>query len=303
MAQPFIVGIRFSAIGKIYHFDASSLTDLRVGDHVVVETSRGWQLGNVAQVVSNPESMQGGIKPINRRATPRDLLMRKMWQQKEADVITAGVRRVSELGLVGIKIVGAEYSFDGTRLSVFFSTESEEKVELKSLRPDIQKMFSPAQVELRQLGPRDVAKMLCGMGACGLETRCCSRFLMEFSSISIRMAKEQDISLTPSEITGMCGRLRCCLIYEYDQYVEARKRLPKRNKRVITPAGEGRVVDVSPLRETVIVELPEVGQREFKYSEIQLTDEPDNPPQVVQQPRPAPQNTNNPRPKGEKRKR
>lgn len=125
-------------------------------------------------------------------------------------------------------------------------------------------MFGPAQVELRQIGPRDVAKLLGGMGACGLEQRCCSQFLCEFSSISIRMAKEQGISLTPSEITGMCGRLRCCLIYEYQQYVDARARLPKRNKRVMTVDGEGKVVDVVPIREAVIVEYPDGIRREVK---------------------------------------
>jgi cell fate regulator YaaT (PSP1 superfamily) len=145
--------------------------------------------------------------------------------------------------------------------------------------------------------------MLNGMGACGLETRCCSRFLTEFSSISIRMAKEQGISLTPSEITGMCGRLRCCLIYEYDTYVDARKLLPKRNKRVKTPVGEGRVVDVAPLREGVIVELPEAGIREFNISEIQLLEETDSPVQPVQHPQPVPSNHNNQRPGVDRRKR
>ena len=108
---------------------------------------------------------------------------------------------------------------------------------------------------MRQIGPRDVAKFLGGMGACGLETRCCSKFLTEFSPISIKMAKEQGISLTPTEITGMCGRLRCCLIYEYEQYVAARKELPKRGKRVVTPDGEGKVLDTYPLRNVVQVEL------------------------------------------------
>jgi len=96
----------------------------------------------------------------------------------------------------------------------------------------MQKAFAPAQVEMRQIGPRDVAKILGGMGACGIETRCCTRFITEFSSISIKMAKEQGISLTPAEITGMCGRLRCCLIYEYENYLEARKNMPKKNKKV-----------------------------------------------------------------------
>ncbi len=136
-----------------------------------------------------------------------------------------------------------------------FSTETEDKVDLKSLRKDMQRIFTDSQVEMRQIGPRDVAKLLGGMGACGLETRCCSKFLTEFSPISIKMAKEQGISLTPGEITGMCGRLRCCLIYEYEQYVAARKELPKRNKRVVTPDGEGKVLDVFPLRNVILVEL------------------------------------------------
>ena len=129
-------------------------------------------------------------------------------------------------------------------------------------------MVKGVNLELRQIGPRDAAKLIRGMGACGLETRCCSKFLMEFSSISIRMAKTQDISLTPSEITGMCGRLRCCLMYEYDQYVEAIKTLPKRKRKVTTPLGEGRVVQILPLRQSVVVSLPEIGPREFTKYEL-----------------------------------
>lgn len=274
MTLPIVVGVRFAKVGKIYHFDAASVPDLRPGDHVVVETSRGWQLGEVAQIVPEAETpADAGLKPVQRMATPRDLVLRQVWQSKEAEVLGACRKRAAELRLPGIKIIAAEYSFDGSRLAIMFSTESEDKVDLKSLRQDMQKLYSQSQVELRQIGPRDVAKILGGMGACGLETRCCSKFLIEFSSISIRMAKEQGISLTPSEITGMCGRLRCCLIYEYEQYVAARSELPKRNKRVMTPQGEGKVVDVSPMREIIIVELPEVGRREFTKAEIQPLDE------------------------------
>ena len=167
------------------------------------------------------------------------------------------------------------------------ATESEEKAELKSMRQDMQKAFAPAQVELRQIGPRDVAKIFKGIGACGLEKRCCAGFLTEFSSISIRMAKEQGISLAPSEITGMCGRLRCCLIYEYDQYCAMRQELPKKNKRVMTPVGEGKVVDIVTLRQRVIVELPDVGRREFGKEEISVLDDltPANPAAVVNPPR------------------
>jgi cell fate regulator YaaT (PSP1 superfamily) len=274
--QPLLVGIRFSVVGKVYHFDATRIPNVEIGDSIVVETSRGWQLGQVAQILDQtkiPSTPDGGWKMVDRLATPRDLLMRQSWQSREIDVVSVCRARSKELRLEGVKIIAAEYSFDGTRLAIMFSTETEDKVDLKSLRSEMQKMYAPAQVEMRQIGPRDVAKILGGMGACGLEQRCCSKFLTDFSSISIRMAKEQGISLTPAEITGMCGRLRCCLIYEYDQYVTARASLPKKNKRVITPQGEGRVVDVYPIKESVMVEIPEVGYREFPNADIKPADE------------------------------
>ncbi len=174
--------------------------------------------------------------------------------------------RASELGLREIKVVAAEYNYDGSRLTFLFSTEGEEKVDLKSLKKDMHALYPTTHIEMRQIGPRDVAKIIGGMGACGLETRCCSKFLTDFSPISIKMAKEQGISLTPNEITGMCGRLRCCLIYEYEQYVEARKQLPKRNKRVVTPKGEGKVVDVLPMSNKVIVLLE--GEEGKRFTEI-----------------------------------
>jgi len=264
-----VVGVRFSKVGKIYHFDASNLGDIKTGDSVVVETARGWQLGEVAQVVDpTVNKPEGDLKSVSRLATPRDLLLRKVWQVRELDVVETARKRAEELRLYNVKIVSAEYSFDGSRLAVMYSTDSEEKVDLKSLRSDMQKIYTPTQVEMRQIGPRDVAKIIGGMGACGLEKRCCSAFLTDFSSISIRMAKEQGISLSPTEITGMCGRLRCCLIYEYDTYTELRKGLPKRGKHITTPVGEGKVLDVSPLQGTVRVEIPELGIREFTKAEL-----------------------------------
>jgi cell fate regulator YaaT (PSP1 superfamily) len=274
ITTPTIVGVRFTRVGKIYHFDASKIEKTRLGDVVIVETSRGWQLGEIVANIENPTPpLEGTWKPIERLATPRDLLQRQSWQEKEPDVVASAKARAAELHLNNIKMIFAEYSYDGVRLSIFFSSDSEDKVELKSLRPDMQRMFAPAQVEIRQIGPRDVAKYMGGMGACGMESRCCAMFITEFSSISIRMAKEQGISLTPTEITGMCGRLRCCLIYEYETYVEARKLLPKKNKRVITPDGEGKVVDVSPLRETVYVDLGELGRREYPKADIKPAEE------------------------------
>jgi cell fate regulator YaaT (PSP1 superfamily) len=267
--QACIVGVRFSHVGKIYKFDASKTPDLRVNDIVVVETSRGWQLGHVLQVeYEDNKTNRGKRKPIVRRATPRDLLIRQSWQSKENEVITYCRNKVSELGINHLKVVLAEYSFDGKRLTVVVSSNNEEKIDLKNLRQDLQKYFAPAQIEIRQIGPRDAAKMMCGIGACGLEERCCSKFLTEFCSISIRMAKEQEISLTPTEITGMCGRLRCCLNYEYGQYVEIKQELPKKNKRVLTPQGEGKVIELLTLKESVVVDVTDVGIKEFSKEEI-----------------------------------
>lgn len=272
--QPLIVGVRFQQIGKVYHFDASAIGDIQAGDRVIVETTRGRQLGEVTQLVEKPSPPpEGKWKPVERRATPRDLVLRQTWQRKEVEAMINCRQRAAELNLPGIKIIAAEFSFDGSRLALMFSSDTEEKVDLKSLRNDMSNLYHGAQIDMRQIGPRDVAKILGGLGACGLETRCCSKFLTDFSPISIKMAKEQGISLTPAEITGICGRLRCCLVYEYEQYVTARKVLPKRNKRVVTPMGEGRVVDTLPLQMTVIVELPEVGRREFERDQLEPWDE------------------------------
>jgi cell fate regulator YaaT (PSP1 superfamily) len=214
---------------------------------------------------------------VERRATPRDLLLLQSWQSKQTEAMINCRARAFELKLTEVKIVAAEYNYDGSRLAFLFSTEGEEKVDLKSLKKDMHDLYPETHIEMRQIGPRDVAKIIGGMGACGLETRCCSQFLTDFSPISIKMAKEQGISLTPNEITGMCGRLRCCLIYEYEQYVEARKKLPKRNKRVITPKGEGKVIDVLPMNNKVIVLLEgEEGKRfteTFDHQDLQPWDE------------------------------
>ena len=263
--QPFIVGIRFNSIGKVYHFDSSSLRDVKVGEHVIVDTSRGKHLGEVIQILDDkPSSPDGGLKPVERRATPRDLLLRETWQAKQTEAMIECRARAAELKLNGVKIVAAEYNYDGSRLTFLYSTESEEKADLKSLKKDMNRKFSKSQVEMRQIGPRDVAKIIGGMGACGLETRCCSKFLTDFSPISIKMAKEQGISLTPSEITGMCGRLRCCLIYEFEQYVAARKEMPKRKKRVVTPNGEGVVADVAPLTGMITVQFQGNGRPSYQ---------------------------------------
>ena len=252
--QTNIIGVRFSKTGKVYHFDSSPIPDLSLGEYVIVDTARGRHLGEVVQIVREDlERPDGGWRSVERRANPRDLLLRQSWQSKQTEAMINCRARAAELALTEVKIVAAEYNYDGSRLSFLFSTESEEKVDLKSLKKDMHNLYPNTHIELRQIWPRDVAKIIGGMGACGIEVRCCSKFLTDFSPISIKMAKEQGISLTPNEITGMCGRLRCCLIYEYEQYVEARKQLPKRNKRVVTPKGEGKVMDILPMSNEVIV--------------------------------------------------
>ncbi len=276
--QPTIIGVRFARIGKIYHFDATSLGGVEKGDQVLVDTTRGRHLGEVVQVLEEaPARPDGGWKRVERRATPRDLLLKQSWQARETEAMINCRARASELQLKGVKIVAAEYNYDGSRLTLLFNTSSDEKPDLKSLRKDMQAQYPNSQVDMRQIGPRDVAKILGGMGACGQETRCCSMFLTDFSPISIKMAKEQGISLTPTEITGMCGRLRCCLIYEYEQYVAARKQLPKRNKRVVTPNGEGKVLDVQPMTNRVVVLLDGEDDKHhvstFERDEIQPWDE------------------------------
>jgi cell fate regulator YaaT (PSP1 superfamily) len=266
-----IVGIRFAKVGKIYHFDASGIDELNIGDHVIVDTSRGNQIGWVVEYVE-PSKLQsdGHWNSIERKATPKDEELRETWKNKEAQILEESKKRVKELHLDAIKIITTECSFDGKKVTVTFSFEEEGRAELKSLRGDVQKKYKDCQIEFHQIGPRDSAKVLSGLGACGLECRCCSKFLTEFCSISIKMAKDQDVSLTPNEITGMCGRLRCCLLYEHAHYVEAREKLPRRNKHVKTPVGEGKVVDVYPLRNRVRVELPDLGEREFDASEVTI---------------------------------
>jgi len=264
-----IIGVQFEDVGKIYYFDASRYPELKPGDPVIVRTSRGLQLAKISQVNISEENLDlNSFKSVERPATPQDLLQRKQLELREDETRARIHDYLNENGLSGVKIISVEYSLDGNRLFILLNSESSVNYNIKKLHADIQKMEKGIHLELRQIGPRDAAKLIKGMGACGLETRCCSKFLTEFDSISIRMAKTQDISLTPSEITGMCGRLRCCLSYEYEQYVEAIKTLPKRKRRVTTPMGEGRVVQILPLRQAVIVDLPEIGPRQFSKEEL-----------------------------------
>jgi len=272
--NPFIVGIRFQAVGKVYHFDASQIGDLQTGDFVVVDTSRGVQLGEVVQLVEDPPKPPGGNwKPVQRKATPQDLVTREIWRRREPEALVLCREKAKEVKLDGVKFHAAEYSYDGARLTFIYSTDEGAKPDFTPLRRHLLRSYPHIQLDLHQVGPRDVAKLIGGMGACGLACRCCTMFLTDFSPISIKMAKEQGISLTPTEITGMCGRLRCCLIYEYQQYVEARKQLPRRNKRVVTPDGEGRVIDILPLQDAVVVEIDKGRRVTYQRENIEPWDE------------------------------
>ncbi len=269
-----IVAIRFQPVGKLYYFDASGIEDVNPGDYVIVSTSRGRELAQVAQYVADPgRPASGQFKAVERKATPRELVLNRIWKGRELEAMLKCREKAAELGLKAIRIAEAQFSFDGSRLTFMYTTEGDEKVNLNNLQRAMKRSYRKAWVEMRQVGPRDAAKVVGGMGACGLTERCCSRFLTEFSPISIRMAKAQGISLNPQEITGMCGRLRCCLLYEYKLYTEARKELPKRKKRVVTPLGEGRVVDVLALKQSVIVRLEGGKRAEFHKDEIQPYDE------------------------------
>jgi cell fate regulator YaaT (PSP1 superfamily) len=265
-----IVGIRFHGGGKTYHFNASACPEIQERDYVIVETSRGRQLGQVVSFLDAENSKENRKwKPILRTATSRDLVMRQVWEKKEQSVLetSRGIARGEDLEEV--KIVSAEYSLEGENLVFLYCYEGKDDPNFDGFLAKIKKKYPKTNVELRRIGPRDSAKIIGGMGACGREIRCCTEFMTEFIPISIKMAKEQGISLAPTEITGMCGRLRCCLMYEYEQYVEAKKTLPRKGKKVITPRGEGKVIRLNPLSQKISVDLGEAGIQDFDPDEVE----------------------------------
>jgi cell fate regulator YaaT (PSP1 superfamily) len=251
-SEPLVAGVRFRPTGKVYDFDATGHAQLQKGDFALVETSRGLQLGEVLTVRPAREGEKvGSLKPVRRRATGRDLALRQRRQEKAEEALQAARDLAHELQLP-IKIAAADYGYDGRRLTVLYTSEDRDR-NVNRLRDRLRRQLG-GPVTLRRVGPRDHAKLLAGYGACG-EVRCCSRFLRDFQSVSMKMAKAQGVSLNPSEITGMCGRLRCCLVYEQGLYVEASKSMPKVKKRVRTPHGEGKVVGLLPLKGVVVVQI------------------------------------------------
>ncbi len=264
-----LIGIRFQPVGKVYHYNAAGYDDLKTGDWVIVDTARGRQMGQVATNKPPKDKSGGPYKRIERKAAGRDMAMRHYYEGKELEAMIA-CRAESAALKLPIKIVRAEYSFDGQTLTFLYSSDQEERVEAGSLR-DVMSRLYRARIEFRQISPREVAKIIGGMGACGIEERCCSRFLTEFSPVSIKHAKEQNLSLNPHDITGMCGRLRCCLVYEYEQYVEARRHLPKVKSIIGTPMGQGKVVEILHLRDAVRVRIGEgMESRDMEFHREQL---------------------------------
>lgn len=243
-----VAGVRFRNAGKIFYFHAAGMR-LEVGEHVVVETTRGPE---IARVVISPEQVvvnelgREELRPILRLATDDDILKADALRVR-AEELLPRARAIGAESRMAARIDGAEFTLDGRRLT--FSFTSEERIDYRDFIRRTSQEFG-AKVDLRQMGPRDRAKQAGGYGICGREL-CCSNWLTTFPSISIRMAKEQELPLNPQKISGLCGRLLCCLSYEEEGYREMRKTLPKIGQRCSTPTGEGKVIGFNILRRQV----------------------------------------------------
>jgi cell fate regulator YaaT (PSP1 superfamily) len=236
----------------VYYFSPADIENLEMGEHVVVQTARGEEVG---QVVISPcqvsdREIVGHLKDVRRRATALDLTEMAYYRFKEHEALER-CQEKAEAHRLPMKIVRAEYSYDGSRLVFYFAAEK--RVDFRKLLQDLARSFK-ARIELRQIGVRDEAKLTGGIGRCG-RTLCCVTWLTEFNPVSIKMAKQQELPLSPMEISGLCGRLLCCLAYENQQYIDAKKELPKRNEIIDTPRGRGKVVHVDYIKESVQVEL------------------------------------------------
>lgn len=263
--MPLVVGIRFNPAGKVYYFSPSGYRDLKVGEYVVVETSRGEEAGKIVigpHEVSD-EAIVRRLKGIDRRASAVDLTQMAYYQFREKEALARCQQKAQEHNLP-MKIVRAEYNYDGSRLVFFFAAEK--RIDFRKLVQDLARSFR-ARIELRQIGVRDEAKLMGGIGRCGLAL-CCSTWLTEFNPVSIKMAKLQDLPLSPMDISGVCGRLLCCLAYESDYYAEVKQKLPKRGKVIDTPHGRGTVTQVDVVKESVYVELENQGTVEVPHQEL-----------------------------------
>jgi cell fate regulator YaaT (PSP1 superfamily) len=250
--MPRVVGVAFKPVTKIYHFDPAGHEDLKPGERVVVDTSRGRTLGQVVFAPCEvPESEIGGLlKPVIRRATAWDMVQDDQMVHKEAETLAICRQRAKAQGM-GMKIVKVEYSFDGSSVVVYFAAE--QRVDFRNLVHDLAQVLR-TRVEMRQVGVRDEAKFIEGFGRCGRQL-CCASWLRDFTPVSIKMAKQQDLPLNSSEVSGLCGRLLCCLSYENDFYTEARRQMPRINSILMTPQGPGKVKQLHVLRNSVMVQV------------------------------------------------
>ncbi|MFA5366792.1 MAG: stage 0 sporulation family protein [Dehalococcoidia bacterium] len=259
-----VIGIRFKSAGKIYYFDPSGVT-AEFGEWVVVETGRGPELGKVviaAKQVPDSEITEP-LKPVLRKAMDDDFKKRDEFADREREILDNCIKISNKLNLP-MKFITAECNLDGSRVTVYFSAEG--RIDFRDLLKELTSTCR-IRVELRQVGPRDEAKLLGGHGKCGLPL-CCASFLSEFSPVSIKMAKEQDLPLNPTKISGTCGRLLCCLSYESSQYRALKEKLPPVGQQVNTPVGTGIVIGGNPLKETVSVRLESEAVVEVPLEEL-----------------------------------
>jgi len=261
-----VVGIRFKRTGKVYYFDPAGI-DLDVNDHVVVKTVRGLEMGQVVvapwQVLDS--ELREPLKPVVRKAEPEDIKRVQELEQKTTEALAECGKWIEKLKLP-MKLLTAEYNLSGNRLIFFFSAS--ERVDFRELVKELSSLLK-VRVELRQVGPRDGAKLIGGFGRCGRQL-CCSSFLTEFEPVSIRMAKEQDLPLNPMKISGVCGRLMCCLSYEGALYRAMREKLPKKGQRVMTSTGVAVVIGGNPLKQMVLVELKSGATTELPVGEVTI---------------------------------
>lgn len=246
-----VVGVRFRPAGRIYYFDPLNLTFTN-GQYIIVETVRGLEAGRVVIAAKKiPRSdLSDPLKPVLHLATEDELRTMLSFKSKEKEALVLCHERVLQHKLP-MKLVEAEYTFDGSRLTFYFTAD--ERVDFRALVRDLAATFR-TRIELRQIGARDQAKLQGGLGPCG-KTLCCSSWITEFGIVSIKMAKEQGLPLNPSKISGVCGRLMCCLAYENDNYIQAKQQMPHIGTMLDTPSGPGKVVSINVPQNTVEVML------------------------------------------------
>lgn len=246
-----IVGVRFKEVGKVYYFDPDGVS-LKKGDRVIVETARGIECGEVAMDnrIVDDEEIVHPLKMIIREATAEDLKTVEENKRKEKEAFDICLKKIANHGLE-MHLVDVEYTFDNSKILFYFTADG--RVDFRELVKDLASVFR-TRIELRQIGVRDESKMLGGLGMCG-RPFCCGTFLGEFQPVSIKMAKEQGLSLNPVKISGTCGRLMCCLKYEQEAYEHLLKITPKQGATVETAEGRGTVIDVNLLTGILKVRL------------------------------------------------